>query len=285
MLTNIRTVLRPESVAEAVERLRESAGTLVPIAGGTATSLFKRRHIEGLIDLWSLPLRRIEVTTDELRLGATSTLADLERSAHAQQWAGGALWEAAAAAGSTPLRNLITVGGNLVGLYPWSDLPVALMVLDARITTAGPEATMPVETVIEGPPASVLPSGSLVTEITVPACAASCGSAYVTFAESRFAYAWASAAAAVDVENGVLTRCRVAIGAVEPRPRRLADVENAVTGAAASPELLDSIATMASQAVQPMADARASVDYRRHLTGVLCRRAVAAAVQRASKGS
>ena len=284
MLNTIRTVVRPDSVAEAVDRLRESDGRLVPIAGGTATSLFKRHQIEGVVDLWSLPLRSIEAGPGELRLGATSTLAELERSPHVQQWARGGLWEAACAAASTPLRNLITVGGNLVGLYPWSDLPVALLVLDAKVTVAGLEASLSVEELVAGPPANLLPKGSLVTEISVPAATGATGSAYVTFAESGFAYAWASVAACVEVSDGVSTRCRVAIGAVEPRARRLHEVEDTVIGSPESAELMERVRSVARDQVQPIADPRASADYRRHLTGVLCQRAVAAAFTRATGG-
>ena len=74
----------------------------------------------------------------ELHIGATATMADLAGSELARTWAGGALAAAAAAAGSTPLRNLITAGGNLASLYPWSDLPPALLVVDARVHLAGP---------------------------------------------------------------------------------------------------------------------------------------------------
>ncbi len=281
MLSNIRTVVRPRSVTEAVERLQESAGRLVPMAGGTATSLFKRHQIEGIVDLWSVPLRRIEVSSSALRLGATSTMGDLERSPHVQQWAGGALWEAACAVASTPLRNLITVGGNLVGLYPWSDLPVALIVLGATATVAGPDTEYTVEEMVAGPPAHVLPPGALLTGVTVPTPAARCGSAYETFAESKFAYAWVNAAAAIELDNGVCRRCQVAIGAVEPRARRLGEIETFVRGSECSPELLSEVAAAAAAAVDPIADARASADYRRNLTGVLCRRAVERAFVRA----
>jgi len=285
MLSNVHQVIRPSSVVEAVERLRDGGGAIRAMAGGTATALFKSREISTILDLWGLPLRYVTSDAGGLHIGATSTLGNLDRSADVRALAGGALWEAARSAASTPLRNLITAGGNLAGLYPWSDLPPALLALGARVVIAGeagPELS--VEELVENHPSRVLGPASLIREIVVPTPRPGTGSAFLKFGVSAVDYAWLDVATAVEMDGGVCRACRFAIGAIEPRCRRLSEVESMVEGEEIDERLVRAAGEAAAQAVKPLGDPRASEDYRLGLLRTLSARVLLLARDRAVGG-
>jgi carbon-monoxide dehydrogenase medium subunit len=282
MLSNIHEIHRPTSVDEAVQLLRDGGGSLRAMAGGTAMSLFRSSELRGVVDLWSLPLREIRVDEEGLRLGATVTLGDLVRSEVAQGWAGGAVGEAAGSAASTPVRNLITVGGNLAVLYPWSSLPPVLLVLDARVAIAGdagPAAR--VEELVARHPSHTLGGDSLLTEIVVPRCPPRAAATYLKFGESAVSYSWLDVAAFVEMDGATCRRCRLAVGAVEPRCRRLHAVESAVAGAELDETAARSAGELAAVEVDPIHDSRFSREYRLQLVRVQVARALLEARDRA----
>lgn len=286
MLGNLREVVRPASVEEAVQRMVAAGGALRPIAGGTATSAFRSREVEGVLDLWSLPLRFVRRDGVGLHLGATATFGDLVRSDVVRGFAGGALAEAAGRAASTTLRNLITVGGNLAGLYPWSDLPPVLLVLGARAEIAGPAGPgLAVEELVEHHPSKRLGHHSLLTGVVVPEPPATSAAAFLKQGESAFDYGLVDVAAWVDLDGRVCRGCRLAVGAVEPRCRRLPEVERLLAGQTLDGERAAAAGRLAAESVRPSADARASEGYRRHLVSVLVARALLEAGRRACGGA
>jgi carbon-monoxide dehydrogenase medium subunit len=273
MLANIQRIIRPASIDEAVAYLRDGGGALKVMAGGTAPALFRSRQVEGAVDLWPLPLRYISVTDGQLCIGATTTLSDLERTQVVRSWATGALATAAGCAGSTPLRNMITAGGNLAGLYPWSDLPPVLLVLDARARvagSAGPELT--VAELVARHPSQVLGHDSIITEIVIPPCPETAAAVFHKSSESAVDYSWLDLAVLVEMEGGRCRTCRLAISAIEARCRRLPEVEELVTGGELDEAAATAAGELAARLVTPLADPRVSQDYRRHLLQVWCRR-------------
>jgi len=286
MLSNIDRVIRPKSVDEALRILRDEGGAARAMAGGTAGSLFRSSDIRAIVDLWSLPTRYVRTVDAQLSIGATATLGDLVRSPEVREWAGGALWEAARSAASTPLRNLITAGGNLAALYPWSNLPPALLALDARVRIAGeagPE--LGIDELVSHHPLKVLGPDSLITEIRVPDYARGEASAFMKFGLSRVDYTWLDVAALVRMEGSACQRCRLAVGGVEPRCRRLREVEELVEGCTLDEELASRAGELAASVVEPIHDSRCSEQYKRQLVRTQCARVLLEARNRAAGGA
>jgi CO/xanthine dehydrogenase FAD-binding subunit len=80
-----------------------------------------------------------------------------------------------------------------------------------------------------------------------------------------------------------LGRCQkasVALGGVEGTPVRVAAVEQAITEAKPTPEVLAHDAELVKQEIEPESDVHASAEYRRHVASVLTRRTLQAAVER-----
>lgn len=254
------------------------------LAGGTnLVDLMKAgvERPERLVDVTELPLDRIEVTEEGgLRIGATVTNSDL--AAHSEvRRRYPALAQAVLAGASGQLRNMATVGGNLlqrtrcpyftdtafpcnkrapgsgcpartgehhnhailgasshcVAVHP-SDMGVALAAFDAVVSyvTAEGAGQLPLDDfyppVGETPHVeTALPPGALITSVTLPATASAAHSRYRKVRErASYAFAVGSAAAALDVSDGVVRQARLALGAVASRPWRAHAAERVLAG-------------------------------------------------------
>lgn len=144
-----------------------------------------------------------------------------------------------ALAGNT--RLLCVTGGDRCYIVHPSDTAVALRVLDARLATAGPkgEREMAIGEFFAGPGRdmlreNVLEPGELITRIVLPSDAPE-RSVYLKVRERESGdFALVSAAAALSLDNGVISQARIALGGVAPVPYRAAEVEDYLTGRPAS---------------------------------------------------
>ncbi|GAA3354135.1 xanthine dehydrogenase family protein subunit M [Streptomyces antimycoticus] len=260
------------------------------LGGGTNLVDLMKTGIERpgrLVDVRELPLDGIEATPDGgLLIGATVTNSDL--AAHPEvRRRYPALAQAVLAGASGQLRNMATVGGNLlqrtrcgyftdvagpcnkrlpgsgcpaiegehhnhailgasehcVATHP-SDMGVALAAFDAvvRYETADGPGELPLSDfylpVGDTPHLeTALPSGALITGVTLPPAPVAAHSRYRKVRErASYAFAIGSIAAALDVRDGVVHEVRLAFGAVASRPWRALEAERALTGGPATAE-------------------------------------------------
>jgi carbon-monoxide dehydrogenase medium subunit len=76
------------------------------------------------------------------------------------------------------------------------------------------------------------------------------------------------------LENGIITTARIALAAVAPVPLFVREAGDSLIGHPPSLENIQNAAALAQAAAKPISDMRAPADYRRHLCGVLTRRAL-----------
>lgn len=173
---------RPETVEEAVRLLSKYDNAWV-IAGGTDVLIDKPPEIEYLVDATRLPLRYVK-GGDGLKIGALTTIRELETSPVLQNGPYRVLSDAAHKFGSLPIRNVATVGGNICNALCCADTPPALVALDAtlKIVSAKGERTLPLEKIFIRNRETCLLNNELVTEIQVPALPPHTGAAFVKFA-------------------------------------------------------------------------------------------------------
>ena len=160
-------------------------------------------------------------------------------------------------------RSLGVIGtsDHCIATHP-SDLPVALLSLDAAIELLNPNggrrivplgefyrlpgSTPQIET-------NLLP-GELIAAILVPPSATARRSRYVKVRDrASFEFAVVSAAVALDVQDGLVREVRVALGGVAPKPWRLPQVEAALHGRPATDETFRTAAALASEGARPAA--------------------------------
>jgi len=279
---------QPESLHDAIALAARFGAGASFLAGGTDLIVqiergrIAPRHVVGLHRVPGLT--GIEVN-GRIVLGARVTHRSLER---APELAGAlrCLIEGAEVIGGHQVRNVGTVGGNLVNASPAADLAPCLLALDGTVTLVGPggERELPVERFLLGPNRTARRPDELLTRVSLPALPARAATAFLKAGRRRAMEISLVCVAARLTLDASLERCldaRVALGAVAPTAVRAHQAERALEGQPVGGEAFRRAAEAAQEACRPIDDVRASAAFRQHLVGVLVRRALDRCVERA----
>ena len=179
-------LVEPETLADALAALARLDGEARLIAGGTALVPMLRLGLvkpERLISLHRLPaLAGIRIDDGALVVGATATLADIERARVVREgWP--LLAEAVHRVASPAIRTSGTIGGNLCYAEAASDPAPALLCLEAEVRVAGLAGSraVPITRFFRGFYETALEPGELVTAVRIPAPPPGARSGYVKF--------------------------------------------------------------------------------------------------------
>lgn len=181
------------------------------------------------------------------------------------------------------VRNRGTVAGSLAHADPAGDWPAALLALDTRLTVVSPrgQRTVALGTFLVDAYTTDLAADEIVTEVAVALPRPPAGGAYVKFEKRAGDFAVASLGVQLTLDGGRCRDAAISLGALGAIPSRASAAEAALRGQHMTDELLDRAADLVRDAAQPFEDTRGSVEYKRHLAGVLFKRACAVAVDRA----
>jgi aerobic carbon-monoxide dehydrogenase medium subunit len=270
---------RPRSLAEALRLRAELGEDAAPYAGGTELLLTMKLGVIDyghLIDLKRVPeLAGIERRDGVLRIGARATHREIELSPLVRS-AAPALAELEHHVANVRVRAAGTLAGNLAFAEPHADPGALLAAAGATVELAGPDGQreLAVEEFLVGAYETALESDELITAVRVPVADADVRAAYRKF--QVLERPTVGAAAVGRVVGGVFAAPpSVVVGAVDERPIRVP--ADALAGAApGDADALEEICAAARDAVDPVDDLAGSADYKRHLTGVLVGRALAA---------
>ena len=257
------------------------------LAGGTELIPDYQRGRETATELISLgaiaELRGIAVDDGMLHIGGLTTVAKIAGSQKVETWLP-ALSEAARALGSAQIRSRATIGGNFCRAVSCADLPPVALVANALLRIASHDAVREVAVAdfFTGPRMTVLAPGELLVEVRIPRPSAHSGSSFQRFGlRSGPAVAVASVAARIQLKGGRIADAAVALGAVAPTPVLVSQLPSILVGEEPSAELFERAAAVCIDASRPIGDIRGSADFRREITGVLARRALQRAAERA----
>lgn len=280
--------IKVKTLKEAQTLLNEMAPQVQVIAGGT--DLFLQEMPQHLIDISALAeLNEITEKDGLLEVGAAVT--------HSMAAASGlllvkatALSEACLQVGSPQVRNVGTLGGNVINAAPAADAAVALSALGAEALLTDRFGNMRVATLDQlysGFNCSAVDcSSDILVKFAFLSCGAGEGSAFTRFAARKaLALPMANTAARIKIEDGVITRVALVAAPVKPAPTRFAQTEALLTGLPAIEETWLKAEKYASEEAEVRGSLlRCSADYRRHLIGVLVTRALRSAAERALAG-
>lgn len=255
--------IRPSSLEEALAALADSDAKVLS-GGQSLLPVMKLRIVRPrvLVDIGRLELGGVETRENEIRVGALTTWGELEGAPGLEEPPLAAIAECAAEIGDLQVRNRGTLGGSLAHADPASDMPAVALALGAKLVlrTAGDERTVAADGFFLGPFTTALAPGELITEVVFPVVEGS-GSAYVKVEHPASGFALAGAAAHVARDG----KTRVAVTGVGAHPFLLSE----------NMDPLDAVGE-----AEIFGDRFAPTEYRRHLAGVVVRRALDRARER-----
>ncbi len=268
----LKQVTRPDSIAEAVRILSDEKRRAVPIGGGISFIFAPPAGVEELVTLSSLPLSYIKKEAGGLRIGAATPIADIVESLPVKDYAAGVLRQAARGIGSTLNRNLITIGGNLVQPFIWSDLPALVLALGARMKIQGKTSrVLSAERFFSQLPRQVLKREELVVEIIFPPLPRGFRAAWRAFTLTENDFALLKLAVVLSRSRRVCREIVITAGGGRILPQRLRESEEALRGKKADQLLVNRVSEIAGEELKLTKDIRCSEDYKRSLGRALVR--------------
>ncbi|MCC7348529.1 MAG: xanthine dehydrogenase family protein subunit M [Variibacter sp.] len=284
-------VHHPVSLAEALALAARFGDAACFLAGGTDLIIQINRGRQApahLINLNALgELGGIVESTGGFTIGALTAHKAVERHP-AFQGSLLALAEAARVVGGHQVRNIGTVGGNIVNASPAADVVTALLALDAEVTLQGEEGVrgLKLSEFLLGPGRTARREDEVLVGVNVAKPAPRSGSAFLKAGRRKaMEISVVCVAASVTLDDaGACAGARIALGAVDKTAIRAPAAEASLQGQPLSEANLRAAGQLAAAACQPIDDVRASARYRRLLVEALVPRALRLCVDRIEVG-
>ena len=278
---------RPRSLQDAIGLLAEHGENVRVVAGGHSLIPMMKLRLakpEHLVDLQDLTeLRGMGSEPGTLVIGAMTTQYELICSELLAAKCP-ILRETSLQIADPQVRYCGTVGGNLANGDPGNDMPAVMLALDAIYRVRGPsgERDIPARDFYKGIYSTALADSEILTSLRIPLPAEGHGWAYEKQKRKIGDYATAAAAVVLTVSGGACTSAAIALTNLADTPLLAQRAGEALLGTNVDEPAIAEAARRAQQIANPSADGRGPVDFRIHVAGVMVRRAIAQAKQRAS---
>jgi len=274
--------LTPHSVDEAISQLESHRTRAQYIAGGTDMIVKIKEGKTApdyLISLKHIPeLDRIvaDRETGELHIGALVTHRALETSDLIRRRYP-IIYDAVSCIGSVQIRNVATIGGNIVNAVPSADGTIPLIALDAKIRMTGPKGEREEELrhFFLGPGQSILADGEILTRFIVPPLLPHTGSAYIKLTRREameLPILGVGVLISTDDDKATCTRARISLGVAAPTPIRALSAERFLKGKTLDDAVLEEAGQIASEESRVRDSIRGVAWYRREMVQVLVKR-------------
>ena len=283
----------PTTIEEAVKTLASSGDQARILAGGTDMLVQMRagrRTAPLVVDIKGIPeLNVLSYDASKgLTLGAAVPCYQIyQNETVAAAYPG--LIDAAAMIGGIQIQGRATIGGNICNAAPSGDAIPAVIVLGGVCNIAGPNGTreMLAEDFCTAPGRNALENGEILVSISIPAPLPKSGANYQRFIprnEMDIAVAGVGTAVQLDASGQNFVSARIALASVAPTPVLAKEAGDSLAGKAVSEEAIQQASELAQAAATPISDMRGTIRQRTHLIGVLTRRSLNNAIERARGG-
>ncbi len=287
--------LTPGSLDEAIFLMKSYKDEARFIAGGTDILIkIKEKRVlpKYLISLKNIPgLDQIRYDEEKgiLIIGALVTHRELEKSSIIRGRYQ-ALYDAVSNIGSVQIRNVATIGGNLVNAVSSADGAVPLLIYDAiaRIYGEKGEREIPLSQFFLSPGKTVLETGEILTEIIIPEIPPYTGSSYIKWGRREameLAMLGVGVLLSLDIQRGVCIKARIGLGVAAPTPIRSEEAESFLEGKEITPSVLEKAGNIAADGSKVRDSFRGSAWYRREMIKVLVKRMGLVSLKRAKSDS
>ena len=281
-MKNITAYFKPQTIAAAVNLLRTQPGRGKFIAGGTNLLVEQNPALDYLIDLRALGLNYITETDAAIHIGACATIQQLAQAALLRTLADGLLPQVAAWFASRQIRNVATIGGNIAEGLSAADTAPALLAMDAQVVLVGDrERIVPLAEFFCETGGTIL-ADELIKEFLIPKTLQQARGKFSKNCKTREDIAIVSVAVTVRRHEQRCANVRIALGAVAPTPIRMLLAERVLEGHFPTEALIQEAAETVVANIHPIDNFRASADFRKEISRVYVRRALAECLDRSS---
>ena len=276
---------RPTSVQEAAQILQENPDAKIIAGGHYLLPAMKLRLAApaALVDLAKIDgLRGIGVDGG-VTIGAMTTYRELIESAELRQRLP-MIPDAAYDVGDLQVQARGTLGGSLAHADPAADFTAIILALGGQVKAVGAsgERTIAADDLFVDLLTTSLAPDEIITEVSIPVPAGRTGMHYEKHRHPASGYAVVGVAAVVTLGNGdTVESARIAVTGATSKATRATAAEQALTGQTLDDQTIAAAAQAAPSGLDLNGDLYASAEYRRHLVGVMTRRALEKAAARA----
>ena len=277
----------PRTLGDAISLLEKYGDEAKILSGGhSLIPMMKLRFAspEYLIDINGIPgLSYIREENGVVNIGALTREAEIEHADYLKQHFP-IFADVTKLIADPQVRNMGTIGGNLAHGDAANDHPAVMLALRATIVAMGPggERTIPIDEFFFGFYQTALQPNEILTAIQFPVPPKGTGSAYHKLERKVGDYATAGVAIQLTLDgNGTCTAVGIGLTNVNATPLRAERSEQALLGKKISDETIAEAAKYASEDCNPSADLRGSEEYKRAMVGVLMKRMIHKAAERA----
>jgi aerobic carbon-monoxide dehydrogenase medium subunit len=289
------TYLVPKTLDEAISMHVSYDGRTRYIAGGTDVLVKLKEGKIGPDYLVSLkhiigqdrPFLNTE--TGELFIGAFMTHRSIERSSLVQHQYP-ILHDAVKNIGSVQIRNVATIGGNLVNAVPSADGAIPLIALDGKAHIYGPKGYRLIDLArfFLGPGQCEIQGAEILTEIIIPRLDPRTGSAYIKHGRREameLPMLGVGILLSLEPDMATCAKARIVLGVAAPTPFRALAAETYLRGTSVTEDSLAEAGKIAAGESRVRDSIRGVAWYRREMVGVLVKRMGLLALERAKRSN
>ena len=278
---------RPSSKEEALSILSQVGGDGRPLAGGHSILPMMKLRLaqpEHLVDLGAVAeLKGINVGGSNIEIGAMTTQHELI-SSNELSAACPIIAETSHLISDPQVRYVGTIGGNVANGDPGNDMPGLMQCLDATfvIENTGGAREVRAREFYHGLYDTALEDGDLLTSVRIPTPAQGHGYAYTKLKRKVGDYATAAAAVILNMNGSTCDSASIALTNVGDTALYAAEASDSLAGSDVGADAINRAVELAESITNPVSDMRGSEEYRTKMAGIMVRRAIEQAAQRAS---
>ena len=278
--------IRVHSPDEAVAALQTHGSDARVLAGGQSlvpAMRFRLARPAVLVDI--NPVRALDYVrmNGALTIGATARDIDVERAPWIREPRWSLFHDVSRVVADPVVRQMATVVGSLCHNDPAGDWTAAALAAHAAVIVRGGsgERAVPIDEFLVDSFTTAVGDGEMAVAVRFPMPDDRTAGAYQKVERKVGDFATAAAAVQLSLDaNGVIRQAGIALSAAGPCAVRVADAEKTLAGQKPSLDLIRAAADAAARRSEPQGDLRGSVEYKKHLAGVLVARGLRQALAR-----
>lgn len=275
-MRGIKEFLTPKSIEQILDILDKYQDNSVILSGGTHLALVKSSSAEIMIDIKQANLNYIKEDNDNILIGACTRPVDIINNSMLKSFAGGILVAASLKIGSQLTQNLVTIGGNIAIPHLWSNLPPALLVLEAKVTILSKQSSriVTLQELLTANPKKFLNKNELITSIIIPKSSAGLKTSYNTFSLTENDYDIAIVAVSLLMESGICKKVKIALGSAINPCSTISNAEELLTGKKLSEDIINEAANKSISGLNLVKDFRTTDEHRLEVIKTLVKRSL-----------